>query len=170
MRNASLAAPLVALALLLAGCSGSSEARYPESYVLEADELPDGLRLSEVPPDFPMDNPGRVPAFAHAMLVEEFGEVSPDEVWAELIEPVTGDGGMLIASGFWTDASKAAAAVQAIKGQSDGEMCNATGDVSQVYLDGQVVLVIGGDQEMRPWVDDVLRQLRNDAPGLVDAC
>jgi hypothetical protein len=163
------------LSALLAGCSAKATG-YPHQYLLEADELPEGLKLSEVPPDMPVQgNPAEVPANLLSGMGEEFRDFVPEKVWVEFLENASSDsssgseGGLLIASGFWTDESQAKKAIDEIRSQSDNEVC-AHESAGMVLRDRNVVVIVGGNDGMSSWLAPIKAALEKKAPGLEDVC
>lgn len=167
MRLGRLVSCLLSIALV-AGCTGGGGAKYPDSYVLQAKDLPSGLKLSDAAEDLPITNPGRVPDAFIKQAAPMLGNVTPDEVWAEFVEPTSGDGGLAIFSGYWVDGAKYDSAIAFVKSQSKGQLC---GDpAGAAFADTHVLLVIGGDDSMKTWVSKVISALHAKAPELHTIC
>lgn len=157
-----------------AGCAGKSVA-YPEKYLLKADELPSGLTLSPIPEGLPISgNPGQVPASLLANLGPEFQGFAPDQVWVEFVHkssdsPDQVTGGLMIASGFWNDGRKVDDAVSQIKSNEQAALCSKQ-DQGRALRDGNVVVLIGGDETMSSFVTPLASALQAKAPGLRNLC
>lgn len=174
MHPRALVAGLVVLGLL-AGCSSKS-ATYPDAYMLEADELPAGLKLSEVPPDWPIqNNPAEIPANFMGALGEEFRDFKPQSAWAEMIESTSSsssegpDGGLISAAGFWSDEAKAQKVIDELKSQSENQVCQHP-EAGALLRDGNVIVIMAGDESMGSWVPKLIAAIQEDAPNLKNAC
>jgi hypothetical protein len=142
----------IAVAVLVtafAGCTSKSTA-YPEKYLLYEDDLPSGLKLSELPPgseSFLASNPGQVPDMFIEQFAQQFRGLGPSKVWVEFLEKTARadddpGGGILIASAYWTDEAKAAQAVDEIKRESRGEVCKPQ-NMGVALRDANVIVIVG---------------------------
>lgn len=169
---------LLVVAALVAGCTTKASG-YPEKYMLAADELPEGLKLSEIPPEMEQfgfrENPAEIPAQFMQSLGEGFAEFKPERVWVELVEKTTSssqygaDGGLMLAAGFWADEGKAKAVTDQMKAEGD-QACEDLGEVGVVMRDRNVVVMISGDESMQAFVPQVESALKEKAPGLESIC
>ena len=164
---------LVVLPLVLAGCADKG-ARYPDSYILYENELPAELGFTEVPPEVPFHNPGEIPAAFASEVSPEFQDLLPDRLWAELLEVKArpGEGGLAVGALYYADEAKIDAAIAQIGEDKETFCANKESEdaAGAVYRDGNVVVVIMGDDTMRSYVDVVIQKIRAKAPGLVDMC
>ncbi len=174
-RHVLLAALLSSL--VFAGCMGAEEEQdqdgFPDNYLLESDEVPDGMRIGEIPEQFEgyvSENPGEVPVG----FVEEFfsgvgADVeTPSEAWVEFLEKPgpseeTVSAGVLIAAAQWKDSAEAASASDLI----DGSPACDNPDAMQFYRDGKVIVLVTGD---KPYVGQAGDALAARSPGLAAVC
>lgn len=163
------------LAMVLSGCSGKGP-EFPEAYILQADELPEGLKLSEIPQGMPISsNPAEIPASLMAAMGEEYRDFAPARAFVEFLENSVSsneegpDGGLLVAAGFWPDMAQVESAVQDLKADPDNELCAADAP-GALLQDGNVLVMITGDETMQTWVPKIIDEIRKDAPNLQSVC
>jgi len=75
----------------------------------------------------------------------------------------------MIAAGFWNDGKKVDDAVARMKSEEQAELC-AQQDQGRALRDGNVVVVIGGDEGMSSYVPGIQAALQSKAPGLASLC
>lgn len=175
-----LPALAVVAVLAFAGCTAKTQ-NYPEKYLLKGAEIPADLKLSEIPPEMGQylpSNPGQVPSQFVSGLGNEFQGFAPDQAWAEFLQkssdaPDHPTGGLVLAPLYYVDAQKAQDAANKIKTAPDNACAQAANNENgggTVLRDGNVIVLVGGDNSMKPYFDAVASALQKKAPGLTKLC
>lgn len=164
------ASVVVALAVGLAasGCVAFSDSGFPKAYLLEADEVPSGLRLRSLHDDGGSDapmatNPGEV---YPESVGDEFGGDIPERLWGEFFLPLRGDSydEVGIYAARWDAAQDADAATRIVKDEACGEEDFA------LLRDGNVLVFVWGDSEGGAYVGRVASALKAKTGTLSRLC